>query len=688
MPHAFEEESIMGSPYQQQALQRKVLYIGLILVLFSGAWVWRHYIVDVQANNLAIREQSRGEVELTGAVVRLTLTGSRGLATCVLWVNAIEKQKKNQWNELELLVRSLTKLQPHFTTPWLFQSWNLAYNVSVESDRPSDKFFYVSRGVNLLADGERKNRDNPDLRWSIGFYLQHKIGQSDETNVMRSLFQLSCIPPNERDPARLWSVREGGDQEVNLKEFEKFCQDHPQLIRRLHEGIRRETKLDQRRQFKCERVEEVVQFLQDNFRIPSQWEDTLPSPLGAWQKKADRLKPLADRFPVLPPPRPTQKMFDPDTLTYDSQLRDEDDVYAVSRSWYSYAQEPIPAPGDLPGSNVEITDRAHQRRPRYMTTLIFRNYPAQGARYTAERLQDEGWYDESGYEIPDWFRDQGDKFTSGEPARVGTGRKWALDAWRLAYDLWRRHGEANHLIFNSAADEQNMRDLAEAFRKRHNLTPGSMAPSLRKEDLSKQEQEEYFAYQFMRDYESYRMMSNFAHHYNRSFVEAKEVTVTARKLFFEAEALRLRNAMTRALEKYQDPNALAAWRDKVLLKYKEFRRDDSIQETTYEIQLKYIDLYTELSGNSYKAQVAGLTLIPGPVPCGAGACPVAFAAWLPPLIRQSWENPILGGPFELHDSEGVPLVPPMIRERVLNRLYPQTGVSRPATSPSSAENKP
>src|SRR5918911_860715 len=210
----------MASPYQQQAFRRKLVYIGLILALFTASWLWRRYAVDAQAAELAIREHSRGEVELTGAVVRLLLTGSRGLATCVLWNNALEKQKKNQWNELELLVRSLTKLQPHFITPWLFQSWNLAYNVSVESDRVRDKYFYVTRGVELLGEGERQNRDHPDLRWSIGFYTEHKVCKSDETNVMRSLFDLSKIPPNERDPARFYKQGPRGP-EVNWAEFEK-----------------------------------------------------------------------------------------------------------------------------------------------------------------------------------------------------------------------------------------------------------------------------------------------------------------------------------------------------------------------------------------------------------------------------------------------------------------------------------
>src|SRR6185437_9043271 len=170
----------MASPFQRQALQRKLIYAALILVLLTVTWGWRYANfnafgmevkgVDKQAQDLAIREQSRGEVDLTGAAVRLSLTGMRGWATCALWISAMDAQKRNEWNKLELRVRSLSKLQPHFITPWIFQGWNLSYNVSVESDRVNDKYFYITRGIQLLAEGERQNLDNPDMRWSIGFF--------------------------------------------------------------------------------------------------------------------------------------------------------------------------------------------------------------------------------------------------------------------------------------------------------------------------------------------------------------------------------------------------------------------------------------------------------------------------------------------------------------------------------------
>ncbi|HTU17745.1 MAG TPA: hypothetical protein VMG10_06740 [Gemmataceae bacterium] len=672
----------MASSFQRQALHRKLIYAGLILVLFTASYLWRTTNfsilgrqikgVDAQASDLAIREQSRGEVDWIGAIARLTTIGSRGVATCWLWMNAMEAQKKNQWNELEMYVRSLTKLQPHFITPWIFQSWNLAYNVSVESDRVNDKYFYISRGIGLLAQGEKQNRDNPDMRWSIGFFMQHKIGQSDETNTLRSLSQLSMIPPNERDPGRFWSGSEGR-REINLKELEDFCQKHPQLARRLREGMRRERKSDQLRQFRCERADEFVQFLEDNYRLPSLWVSSLPSAPGAWKPKEDKFKPLADRFPVLPPSheiRPYQQLPDKTALNDESKLRDEDDAYQVSRAWFSYAQEPLPKPDKLPGSNEPIENRVYQRIPRHMTTVIFRTYPAQAQRYTAERLQDEGWFDESGWEVPDWFRASGDRFADGERAVVGGGRKWGLEAWERTRELWQRFGEDNHFL-TDPAEQNRLESRALAFAKKYHLNPMSQPPALREEDLDAETREEYFAWRFLRLLSQYSTLCNFPYHFNRAQVESRPETIQARKTFFESLDLqRLKNDELGAFKKYLEPSGMKAWRDKVLMSNKVFRRDSLVQEHAFEVQLRYVNLYAQLNGRTFKTQVARMLLMPSLNPPGGGACPVALANWMPPLIEKDWNNPLLGGPFDGNDDEGQPLIGQIARDSVLHRLFP------------------
>src|SRR5712671_2550141 len=131
----------MSKSIERAGRRRKVIYFfGLMVPLFvisvfvrgvvampvdpfkdKGKWT-----IQGQSDRLDLNELSQGDVELTGSAIRLLLTGSRGVAICGLWISAGEKQKRHEWNEMDLTVRSITKLQPHFIVPWLFQSWNLS----------------------------------------------------------------------------------------------------------------------------------------------------------------------------------------------------------------------------------------------------------------------------------------------------------------------------------------------------------------------------------------------------------------------------------------------------------------------------------------------------------------------------------------------------------------------------------
>jgi hypothetical protein len=622
----------------------------------------------------------RGDVELLGQVIRLSLTGSRGLATCALWISAIDKQKRAQWNELELLVRSVTKLQPHFITPWLFQSWNLAYNVSVGADRVNDKYFYITRGIELLAEGERQNHDHPDLRYWIGFYHQHKICKSDETNVQRSLFQLSLIPPNERDPARFKQINPAtGQEEINWVEFEDFCKKHPQLVRRLHDGMMRDTLGEAKRQFTCVDVDRVLRFLADNTRVPSPYETPPAVAVGQWQKADDKTRPVAERFPPLPPnrnPLPPQHLFDPNELNADqiTQLGDEIDAYTVARSWFAYAQEPIPDPDELPGSTKEIVDRARQRRPKQITTLIFRNHPALAQSNIAERLQQEGWFDNEPWLIEGWFpNDQFvlDKTGRRPDAKVGSDKEWAQDAWREAYKRWKQHGDDNHLVMDDA-DRLNKEQEAKQFFDKFGII-GPRPPILRYDTLDEETRRLYFAAEFMYENGFYRQVSNFDSHLNQASVESQPDTVQGRKNFYTAERLRWAARPIPAIEKYAA--ALPFWRDKVLLVNKEFRSGSSVQEESFDWQYRYLRLFhEEKQGKELKRALGQLAHV---MPMMPAISATTFNSWL------------LKGPLDVVDASGEPLIPDESRKRVLARKPPMPGtqqsVKEQAPPPSSTE---
>jgi hypothetical protein len=603
-PDGPPRKGAMPSSFQQQSLQRKFIYFGIIVVLITATLIFRkpgllgHYSLEAQADKLSMREQNLGEVDLTGSAVRLMLTGSRGLTVWALWMLVMEKQKKHEWNELELTVRFLTKLQPHFTTPWLYQSWNLAYNVSVESDRVNDKYFYITRGIELLAEGERQNANNPDLRWNLGYYYQDKLGMADEHNTLRSLFQLGSIDPEERKPGNF--RRPNSDRVDFMDKFEEFCKKHPMLIRRL-----RETPGKKPDEVICKTPEDVVDFLAANRKVPSRFED-VSSTSG---QESTPLKPPNEQFPVMPPP---SRFGGSQEISYDSpstEFGDRFDNFAAARAWFSYAQDPLDV----------------GRAPKYPMTVIFQGFPSRAQYYLAEFCEKEGWYDEDGWEIKDWFpADQNQPDGPKHSVRVGTDHPWAIEAWERAYQMVKERGDRTRLNVDPGLagqmDEGTMRNRAMAL----NIT-------------------------------------NYNHFLVTSRVERTLPAVTARKLFAYAEKFDALGDYDQALPFYEKPEAFGdpstwnnakatGWR-RVLLDNPDYAQEDDVQEDSYVFQHQYKHSIQELKGIFFKQLVVladylgqAATRTPG------------VASWQPPPQLSRRLHAQLIGPLDDRDRQGKPLI--------------------------------
>jgi hypothetical protein len=719
----------MANPYQQQVFQRKLIYIGLIIALIGVSWGFRRYYVEAKARNLGLLEETRGDVELLGAAARTGLSGLRGIATCALWMQAMEQQKKNQYSALERTVRQLMRLQPHLNTPWIFQSWNLAYNVARECDRVSDKYFYITRGIQLLAEGERQNRFQPELRREIGHYYQHKIGQSDENNTFRSLFQLSCIPPADRDPEQLrprvhfrltadeLSSLKGGVPESVAKKLRpladrdfiesagfkealketlsaaelsahqpallklaektdyeklyKFCREHPQLARRLHSpplpyDIRRE-----QRKFRCNSAAEFVQFLADNFTVPSLYVEKLDNE-QKFKAGAVRENPL-QRFPVLPPARGVKHTpEDPTQEDFATQaIPDECDPFLLARTWYGYAQECIPPPHETwPADNAAVRDSSRERVPGNMQTIIFRSAPARAQTYIAERLQEEGWYDDEPFTLKAWF--QRSLNDVDHPIDIGVRRQWSSEAWRKANQMWYNFGVANHIQI-SEQEKRSKQRLAEQFQKESNRNQAQQGQPYDPANMDEQQKEMHDAFRFMFGYNEGRRLANYAFFEMRTRIEEKAETVKARKLMYQADQLRIvYQDLTQALDKLDNPACLQAWRE-ILEQYPDFRKDEFIQEQTFEVELKYIRLFRRLNENTLAPDMALLAAL-GQSVAGAPASAdwTLLGLFSRPQLQPEFE---VVGPFD-RDAKGQPFV----TEDIKNEILIRRGLKKPQPS--------
>ena len=119
------------------------------------------------------------------AFTTVALGGFRGLISNFLWIRANNLELDDKFFEAAQLADWITKLEPTFPTVWVFQAWNMAYNISVKFKDFPDRWRWLENGIELLRDeGLRYNPNSVDIYRELGWFFQHKLGASvDDANV-------------------------------------------------------------------------------------------------------------------------------------------------------------------------------------------------------------------------------------------------------------------------------------------------------------------------------------------------------------------------------------------------------------------------------------------------------------------------------------------------------------------------
>lgn len=108
----------------------------------------------------------------------------RGIFVNYLWMRANEMKQDGLFYESVDLARVITKLQPRFPEVWGFHAWNLAYNLSVETSTPQERWHWVDSAIRLLKDeGIPANPNSLLLYKELAYIYLHKIGGfTDDSN--------------------------------------------------------------------------------------------------------------------------------------------------------------------------------------------------------------------------------------------------------------------------------------------------------------------------------------------------------------------------------------------------------------------------------------------------------------------------------------------------------------------------
>jgi hypothetical protein len=187
---------------QRQRFIRKIIYACVIAALLLPlSWLSQPATRDSEGKEFEggvlarmrkehqLSQAALGEIDPASETIKLATLGMRGVAANILWEKANYYKKTKDWTSLSATLEQIVKLQPNFVSVWIYQGWNLSYNISVEFDDYHDRYYWVMKGIDFLKEGTSYNTQEPRLVSEIGETIGRKIGRSDERVQFRRLFR-------------------------------------------------------------------------------------------------------------------------------------------------------------------------------------------------------------------------------------------------------------------------------------------------------------------------------------------------------------------------------------------------------------------------------------------------------------------------------------------------------------------
>lgn len=142
----------------------------------------------------------------------------RGIFVNFLWIRANDLKEAGKYYEAIELSKAITKLQPRFPRVWVFHAWNMAYNISVTTQTPEERWQWVLAGIRLLRDqGIPANPNDLLIHKELAWIFLHKVqGNSDDANpfykrMMAQEWTVALGPPPSPD-AKIRTREQATDQ--------------------------------------------------------------------------------------------------------------------------------------------------------------------------------------------------------------------------------------------------------------------------------------------------------------------------------------------------------------------------------------------------------------------------------------------------------------------------------------------
>jgi len=132
--------------------------------------------LDAQSQQYKLKAPGVLENHPAKALLTMAPGGLRAIVVNYLWIRAEELKNNGRHYEAMQLADMICRLQPNFAGVWAFHAWNMAYNISVATHTPEERWLWVSNGVRLLRDeGIPQNRNALLLYKELGWIFYNKM---------------------------------------------------------------------------------------------------------------------------------------------------------------------------------------------------------------------------------------------------------------------------------------------------------------------------------------------------------------------------------------------------------------------------------------------------------------------------------------------------------------------------------
>ncbi len=151
----------------------------------------------------------------------------RGVIVDYLWLKVNMMKEEGQFYEVMSDAELITQLQPRFAQVWGFHGHNMAYNISVMTNTPEERWDWVTAGIDLVRNqGIRYNPNDVVLHKDLAFWFAHKIdGNSDDAHFhykkqFAEEWHLLLGPPPFDHEERIQWIKTLADAPASLEEAE------------------------------------------------------------------------------------------------------------------------------------------------------------------------------------------------------------------------------------------------------------------------------------------------------------------------------------------------------------------------------------------------------------------------------------------------------------------------------------